>query len=228
MERFIPAAARRLARGLPAHRDRRVARARCAPLLRAPPAARRAAGAPPRSRARARSRPSRPRAARRRPRRRRRASELAPRGARARCSRGAGAGAIAAPARRAHRCDRAARRCCPTDVDGDVLAGPLAGEDGPLGRARCSSARPPQRFDARARGARCAALLEPFARRARERPPPARADDAARGRRGRPPLAALAARAHRSCSETIVGAEAGLRPVMERVERWSRRPTCRC
>jgi transcriptional regulator with GAF, ATPase, and Fis domain len=99
---------------------------------------------------------------------------------------------------------------------GDVLAGPLLFEEGPVG-VLALLARPPRTFRADQEPL-LAALLEPFTvalendRRVRELKTLREAAEADR-------LSLLARLGRKELAETIVGAEAGLRPVMERVER---------
>jgi transcriptional regulator with GAF, ATPase, and Fis domain len=103
--------------------------------------------------------------------------------------------------------------------EGDVLAGPLAGEDGPLGIVTLL-ARPPRAFR-QEHAELLAALLEPFAvalendRRLREMKTLREAAEADR-------LSLLARLGRKELAETIVGIEGGLRPVMDRVERVAR------
>jgi transcriptional regulator with GAF, ATPase, and Fis domain len=103
--------------------------------------------------------------------------------------------------------------------EGDVLAGPLTGEDGPLGVVTLL-VRPPRAFRDE-HEEQLAALLEPFAvalendRRLREMKTLREAAEADR-------LSLLARLGRKQLGETIVGIEGGLRPVMERVERVAR------
>ena len=103
--------------------------------------------------------------------------------------------------------------------EGDVLAGPLASEDGPLGIVALL-ARPPRAFR-QEHAELLAALLEPFAvalendRRLREMKTLREAAEADR-------LSLLARLGRKELAETIVGIEGGLRPVMDRVERVAR------
>ena len=162
---------------------------RIAPLLARRLPVDRAAGAPARPGARERSRRRRPRRqlderrATRSP--RRSLQELA-----AWCRRG----------RPARGCARRRSRerlpgPDPDDVDGDVLVGPAAGASDEPTRARSCSSRD-RRAASSASTRRCSrALLEPFTRRARERPAASPSSTALRaGGRGRPPVAARAAR----------------------------------
>jgi transcriptional regulator with GAF, ATPase, and Fis domain len=104
-------------------------------------------------------------------------------------------------------------------LEGDVLAGPLLGEEGPLGVVALL-ARPPRAFR-QEHEELLAALLEPFAvalendRRLREMKTLREAAEADR-------LSLLARLGRKELAETIVGVEGGLRPVMERVERVAR------
>jgi transcriptional regulator with GAF, ATPase, and Fis domain len=103
--------------------------------------------------------------------------------------------------------------------EGDVLAGPLSSEDGPLG-ILALLARPPRSFR-QEHAELLAALLEPFAvalendRRLREMKTLREAAEADR-------LSLLARLGRQQLAETIVGIEGGLRPVMDRVERVAR------
>jgi transcriptional regulator with GAF, ATPase, and Fis domain len=103
--------------------------------------------------------------------------------------------------------------------EGDVLAGPLASEDGPVGVV-VLLARPPRVFR-KEHEELLAALLEPFAvalendRRLREMKTLREAAEADR-------LSLLARLGRKELGETIVGIEGGLRPVMERIERVAR------
>ena len=104
-------------------------------------------------------------------------------------------------------------------VEGDVLAGPLTAEEGPLGVV-VLVAQPRRRFDAE-HEALLRALLEPFTvalendRRLREMTTLREAAEADR-------LSLLSRLGRTQLGETIVGAEGGLRPVMERVDRVAR------
>jgi transcriptional regulator with GAF, ATPase, and Fis domain len=101
-------------------------------------------------------------------------------------------------------------------LTGDVLAGPLVGEEGPVGVVALL-ARPPRAFRAEHEPL-LAALLEPFTvalendHRMREMKTLREAAEADR-------LSLLARLGRKELAETIVGVEGGLRPVMERVER---------
>jgi transcriptional regulator with GAF, ATPase, and Fis domain len=102
----------------------------------------------------------------------------------------------------------------PDDADGDVIAGPLVGEEGPAGFL-VLGARRPRHFEAE-HATLAQALLEPFAaalendRRLRSLSTQQAAAEADRS--------SLLSRLGRSdLQETVVGAEGGFRPVMERV-----------
>ena len=117
---------------------------------------------------------------------------------------------------------RACRTGCPAcwlRDEGDVLAGPLTGEDGPLGIVALL-VRPPRVFREE-HAELLAALLEPFAvalendRRLREMKTLREAAEADR-------RSLLARLGRKDLTESIVGVEGGLRPVMERVEQVAR------
>jgi transcriptional regulator with GAF, ATPase, and Fis domain len=103
----------------------------------------------------------------------------------------------------------------PAGLAGDVLAGPLAGEEDPAGML-VLVADPPRRFT-REHASMLRALLEPFAvalendRRLRELETLREAAEADR-------RTLLSRLGRQDLQETIVGAESGLRPCMERVE----------
>jgi transcriptional regulator with GAF, ATPase, and Fis domain len=104
----------------------------------------------------------------------------------------------------------------PEDLDGDVIAGPLTGEEGAIG-ILILTAHGPRRFDAE-HVAVVQALLEPFSvalendRRVRDLTTQQAAAEADR--------ASLLSRLGRQdLQETIIGSEAGFRPAMERVNR---------
>jgi transcriptional regulator with GAF, ATPase, and Fis domain len=102
----------------------------------------------------------------------------------------------------------------PADAEGDVLAGPLASPEEPRG-VLLLVARRGQRFDA-AHEALARALLEPFGA-ALENDRRLRALAAVREAAQADRAALLSRLGRTDLAETIVGAEAGLRPVMERV-----------
>jgi transcriptional regulator with GAF, ATPase, and Fis domain len=102
----------------------------------------------------------------------------------------------------------------PDGVEGDVVAGPLAGGDGPAGVLALIALRP-HHFDAE-HAALAQALLEPFSaalendRRLRTLVTQQAAAEADRS-------SLLARLGRQDLSEVIIGAEEGFRPVMERV-----------
>ncbi len=107
----------------------------------------------------------------------------------------------------------ACRVYCPTTSTATSSRGRLPARMAPSASCRRGAGRAPLR-----RGARRdrAGAARPVRRGARERPPRARARHASGRGGGRPRVAAVATRATGS-QETIVGAEAGFRPAMERV-----------
>ena len=131
-----------------------------------------------------------------------------------RWSRGRRSGQVRARAR-ARRSPSACRGLVPEGVDGDVIAGPLRGR-GRAGRRAAADRAAARRALRREHAALAQALLEPFAaalendRRLRELTTREAAAEADR-------RSLLSRLGRQDISETIVGAEAGFRPVMERV-----------
>jgi transcriptional regulator with GAF, ATPase, and Fis domain len=113
----------------------------------------------------------------------------------------------------AARLERRLPGLLPPDTEGDVLVGPLLSPEEPRG-ILVLAARRGARFDA-AHEAVARALLEPFSA-ALENDRRVRALSAVR-EAAQAEREALLSKLGRDESETIVGAEAGLRPVMERV-----------
>ena len=121
--------------------------------------------------------------------------------------------------RRARALSDRLRGLLPDGVEGDVIAGPLAGEEGPAGVVVLIALRP-RHFDAE-HAALAQALLEPFSaalendRRLRTLVAQQAAAEADRS-------SLLSRLGRQDLSEIIIGAEEGFRPVMERVGQVAR------